>query len=79
MTIPEACELVLQAGAIGQPSDVMVLDMGEPIRIVDVAQRLIDESHRTDIEIKFTGLRSARSSTRCCSAHWRAASRAPTR
>ena len=58
MTIPEACELVLQAGAIGQPSDVMVLDMGQPIRILDVAQRLIDESHRTDIEIKFTGLRS---------------------
>lgn len=57
MTIPEACELVLQAGAIGAPSDVMVLDMGEPIRIVDVARRLIEESHRTDIEILFTGLR----------------------
>ena len=57
MTIPEACQLVLQAGAIGQPSDVMVLDMGEPIRIVDVARRLLDESHRTDLEIRYTGLR----------------------
>ena len=57
MTIPEACELVLQAGAIGRPRDVMVLDMGEPIRIVDVARRLIEESHRTDIEITYTGLR----------------------
>ncbi|GAB3815813.1 nucleoside-diphosphate sugar epimerase/dehydratase [Tessaracoccus terricola] len=56
MTIPEACELVLQAGAIGQPGAVMVLDMGEPIKIVDVAERLIAESGK-DIEIKFTGLR----------------------
>ncbi|WOP19680.1 nucleoside-diphosphate sugar epimerase/dehydratase [Raineyella sp. LH-20] len=57
MTIPEACELVLQAGAIGDPSDVMVLDMGEPIRIVDVARRLIEESHRDDVRIEYTGLR----------------------
>lgn len=57
MTIPEACELVLQAGAIGEPSDVLVLDMGEPIRIVDVVRRLIEESHRDDIEIRYTGLR----------------------
>jgi dTDP-glucose 4,6-dehydratase len=56
MTIPEACELVLQAGAIGQPGDVLVLDMGEPVRIVDVARRLIGESHRS-IEVEFTGLR----------------------
>jgi FlaA1/EpsC-like NDP-sugar epimerase len=56
MTIPEACELVLQAGAIGQPGDVLVLDMGEPVRITDVARRLIDESHR-DIAVEFTGLR----------------------
>ncbi|KGN39136.1 polysaccharide biosynthesis protein [Knoellia subterranea] len=56
MTIPEACELVLQAGAMGSAGDVLVLDMGEPVRIVDVAQRLIDESHE-DIEIVFTGLR----------------------
>ena len=56
MTIPEACELVLQAGAIGQPGDVLVLDMGEPVRIVDVARRLIDESG-LDIDIVYTGLR----------------------
>ncbi|NLI01366.1 MAG: polysaccharide biosynthesis protein, partial [Chthonomonadales bacterium] len=56
MTIPEACELVLQAGAIGRPGDVLVLDMGEPVKIVDVAERLIAESGR-DIEIEFTGLR----------------------
>ena len=57
MTIPEACELVLQAGAIGLPGDVMVLDMGDPIRIIEVARRLLEESHRTDIGIEFTGLR----------------------
>ncbi|MDO5677058.1 MAG: nucleoside-diphosphate sugar epimerase/dehydratase [Propionibacteriaceae bacterium] len=56
MTIPEACELVLQAGAIGKPGDVLVLDMGEPVKIVDVAKRMIAESGK-DIEIQFTGLR----------------------
>ncbi|HZK04745.1 MAG TPA: nucleoside-diphosphate sugar epimerase/dehydratase [Actinomycetaceae bacterium] len=56
MTIPEACELVIQAGAIGHPGDVMVLDMGEPVRILDVAKRLIAESQKK-IEIRFTGLR----------------------
>ncbi|WP_185732004.1 nucleoside-diphosphate sugar epimerase/dehydratase [Actinomyces bowdenii] len=56
MTIPEACQLVLQAGAIGRPGDTMVLDMGEPVRILDVAQRLIAQSGR-DIPIEFTGLR----------------------
>jgi dTDP-glucose 4,6-dehydratase len=56
MTIPEACELVLQAGAIGAPGDVLVLDMGEPIRIVDVARRLIDESTK-EVEIEYCGLR----------------------
>src|SRR5690606_4267886 len=44
MTIPESCELVLQAGALGDPGDVLVLDMGEPVRIVDVARRLIAEA-----------------------------------
>jgi len=57
MTIPEACELVLQAGAIGRPGDALVLDMGEPVKIIDVAKRLIDESGRHDVEIVFTGLR----------------------
>ena len=56
MTIPEACELVLQAGAIGRPGDVLVLEMGEPVRIVDVARRLIDESGK-HIEVEFAGLR----------------------
>lgn len=56
MTIPEACELTIQAGAIGQPADVLVLDMGEPVRILDVAQGLIARSGK-DIEIIFTGLR----------------------
>jgi len=56
MTIPEACELVIQAGAIGDPGDVLVLDMGSPIRILDVAKRLIAQSGK-DIEIVFTGLR----------------------
>lgn len=57
MTIPEACELVLQAGAIGAPADVLVLDMGEPVRIADVAKRMIEESHRDEVQIVYTGLR----------------------
>ena len=56
MTIPEACELVIQAGAIGKPGDVCVLDMGEPVKILDVAKGLIKRSGK-DIKIVFTGLR----------------------
>lgn len=56
MTIPESCELVIQAGAIGDPADVLVLDMGEPVRILDVATRLITQSGKP-IEIVYTGLR----------------------
>lgn len=56
MTIPEACQLVIQAGAIGDPAAVLVLDMGEPVRIVDVANRMIRASGR-HIEIVYTGLR----------------------
>lgn len=56
MTIPEACQLVIQAGAIGDPGSVLVLDMGEPVKIVDVARRLIAESGKR-VEIVFTGLR----------------------
>jgi FlaA1/EpsC-like NDP-sugar epimerase len=56
MTIPEACELVIQAAAIGQPGDVLVLDMGEPVRILEVAEGLIARSGK-DIDIVFTGLR----------------------
>ena len=66
MTIPEAVELVIQAGSMGQGGDVFVLDMGEPVRIVDLAKKMIrlsglevrDEYNPDgDIEIKFTGLR----------------------
>ncbi|HZK06459.1 MAG TPA: nucleoside-diphosphate sugar epimerase/dehydratase [Actinomycetaceae bacterium] len=56
MTIPEACHLVIQAGAIGDPGEVMVLDMGKPVKILDIAERLIAESGE-DVEIVFTGLR----------------------
>jgi len=66
MTIPEASQLVIQAGAMGHGGDVFVLDMGEPIRIVDLAKRMIhlsgleikDAEHPDgDIEISYTGLR----------------------
>lgn len=56
MTVPEACELTIQAGAIGHPGDVLVLDMGEPVRILDVAKGLIARSGK-NIQIIFTGLR----------------------
>lgn len=60
MTIPEASQLVLQAAAIGRPGETLVLDMGEPVRIVDLAESVIRlsgfEPH-TDIAIEFTGLR----------------------
>lgn len=56
MTIPEACQLVLQAGGIGDTGEVMILDMGEPVRILDVAKRMINMSGK-DIDIIFTGLR----------------------
>jgi FlaA1/EpsC-like NDP-sugar epimerase len=68
MTIPEASQLVLQAGAMAQGGDLFVLDMGEPVRIVDLAKRMIrlmgatvrDEANpEGDIEISFTGLRPA--------------------
>ncbi|MBU1927534.1 polysaccharide biosynthesis protein, partial [bacterium] len=57
MLIPEACELVLQAGAIGSGGEIFILDMGEPIKIVDLAQKMIDLSGRNNIKIEFTGLR----------------------
>ena len=57
MLIPEACQLVLEAAAMGSDGEVMVLDMGEPVRIVEVARTLIRRSGRTDIDIVFTGLR----------------------
>lgn len=57
MTIPEACELVIRAGAIGGQGEVPVLEMGEPVKIPDVARRMIDLSGRGHVEITFTGLR----------------------
>jgi FlaA1/EpsC-like NDP-sugar epimerase len=60
MTIPEAVQLVLQAGALGRGGEVFLLDMGEPIRIVDIATDLIRLTGLTvgnDIQIKFTGMR----------------------
>lgn len=56
MTVHEAVQLVVQAGAIGASGEVLVLDMGRPVRIADVARRLIAESGRS-IEIVYTGLR----------------------
>ncbi|ANH38205.1 UDP-N-acetyl-alpha-D-glucosamine C6 dehydratase [Nocardioides dokdonensis FR1436] len=56
MTIEEACQLVIQAAAIGSAGEALVLDMGEPISILGVAERLIAQSGR-DIRIEFTGLR----------------------
>lgn len=56
MTIPEACQLVLQAGGIGRVGEVLILDMGEPVRILDIAEQMIALSGK-DIEIVFTGLR----------------------
>ena len=57
MSADEACELVLQAGAIGRPGETLVLDMGEPVLIEDLARRVIALSGREDIEILYTGLR----------------------
>ncbi|MDN5646240.1 MAG: polysaccharide biosynthesis protein [Acinetobacter sp.] len=65
MTIPEAAQLVIQAGAMGTGGDVFLLDMGEPVKIVDLAKQMIrlsgfravDENGLGDIEIQFTGLR----------------------
>ncbi|WP_233542688.1 polysaccharide biosynthesis protein [Kocuria tytonis] len=57
MTIPEACQLVIQAGAIARGGEVLILDMGEPVRIMDIAQRLRSMSGREDIRIEITGLR----------------------
>jgi len=56
MTVQEAVELVIQAAAIGSGGEVLILDMGEPVRIADIARRLIASSGR-DIAIEFTGLR----------------------
>jgi UDP-N-acetyl-D-glucosamine 4,6-dehydratase len=58
MLIPEACQLVLQAASIAKGGELFILDMGEPIKIVDLAKRMIELSGRDDIEVEFTGLRA---------------------
>ena len=57
MTIPEACNLVLEASAMGKGDDIFVFDMGQPVKIYDMAQRMIQLSGRHNIEIKEVGLR----------------------
>ena len=57
MLIPEACKLVLEAGTMGKGGEIFVFDMGAPVRIVDLARRMIKLSGAQNVEIKFTGLR----------------------
>ena len=57
MLIPEACKLVLEAGTKGNGGEIFVFDMGQPVKIVDLAKRMIALSHAKNVEIKFTGLR----------------------
>lgn len=57
MTIPEACSLVLEAGAIGEGGDIFVFDMGEKVKIWDLAEKMRKLAHRPDVEIIETGLR----------------------
>ncbi|HHH19907.1 MAG TPA: polysaccharide biosynthesis protein, partial [Campylobacterales bacterium] len=57
MMIPEACQLVLQAASIAKGQELFILDMGKPIKIVDLAQKMIELSGRNDIKVTFTGLR----------------------
>ena len=57
MLIPEACELVLEAGTKGEGGEIFVFDMGKPVRIADLARRMIELSRAKGVEIKYTGLR----------------------
>ena len=69
MTIPEAAQLVLQAGTLGQAGEILILDMGEPVKIVDLARdliRLCGLEEGKEIEIVFTGSVRAKSSMRNC-------------
>lgn len=75
MTIPEAAQLVIQAGSMGKGGDVFVLDMGEPVKIVELAEKMIhlsgfsvrsERNPMGDIAIEFSGLRPGRSCTRSC-------------
>ncbi|MCR5573719.1 MAG: polysaccharide biosynthesis protein [Bacteroidaceae bacterium] len=57
MTIPEACRLVLEAGSMGNGGEIFIFDMGKPVKILDLAKQMISLSGRSDVQIKFTGLR----------------------
>lgn len=57
MLIPEACQLVLEASTIGKGGEIFVFDMGKPVRIADLAQRMIELSGKRDVKIEFVGLR----------------------
>jgi len=57
MTIPEACQLVLEAGAMGKGGEIYIFDMGKPVKILDLAKRMIRLSGSKNIKIEFTGLR----------------------
>ncbi|MCR4959750.1 MAG: polysaccharide biosynthesis protein [Prevotella sp.] len=58
MLIPEACKLVLEAGTKGNGGEILVFDMGQPVKIADLARRMIMLSGATNVEVKFTGLRA---------------------
>lgn len=58
MLIPEACELVLEAGTKGNGGEIFVFDMGKPVKIADLAKRMINLSGAKNVEIKYTGLRA---------------------
>ena len=57
MTIPEACQLVLEAGSMGKSGEIYIFDMGEPVKIADLAKKMIQLSGRNDVKIEYTGLR----------------------
>ncbi|MGB5794004.1 UDP-N-acetylglucosamine 4,6-dehydratase family protein, partial [Poseidonibacter sp.] len=57
MLIPEACELVLQSASIGKGGEIFILDMGEPIKIVDLAKKMIEITGKEEVKIEFCGLR----------------------
>lgn len=58
MTIPEACQLVLEAGSMGKGGEIFIFDMGKPVKILDLAKRMIRLSGSKNIKIEFTGLRN---------------------
>lgn len=64
MLIPEACRLVLEAGTMGNGGEIFVFDMGKPVRIIDLAKRMIQLSGAKNVGIRFTAFVPARSCTR---------------